>query len=474
MIDFLTTTVIFLLALGILVVVHEWGHYIVAKMCGIWVEKFSIGFGPKIVGFKKGDTDYRIAPIPLGGYVKLYGQDPYEEADRDEEKAKIIAKDPRSFASKTYWQRMCVVLGGPVVNLVLCLILLPLAFMAGKKEFKFEQEAPKIIGITENSAAAKSELKMGDVILKFNGSDVRNWTDLLFLTANEPGRKVSVTYKRGDETKTTNLVMDSKEVQGVNYGYLGIEPQQFLLDNPIVGDFHANSPAAKAGLQKGDRITVLGDVVIDKWSEMVGVIQEQAKANNGALKVGFLRDGQQQTTTVNAEYDGAEERWLMGIAQHVPDDLYVIRRYGFTESVKLGIQENNDLYKKLFSFLKGLFTGQVSVKRLGGPIQIASQASSAAKSGLGDFIYLLGFLSLQLGILNLLPVPVLDGGHALIMSVEALFRNAMPHKVRLVTMYSGAIFILGLLAFVVLNDIDKMVGFTDAIESLFSGGGSGS
>lgn len=469
MIDFIITVIIFLSALGILVVLHEWGHYIMAKLAGVWVEKFSIGFGPKIIGFQKNDTDYRIAPIPLGGYVKLYGQDPYEEADRDAAKAEEIQNDPRSFASKTYWQRMGIVLGGPVVNLLLCLMLLPLAFMAGKKELKVEKEAPVVIGVKAESVAEDLGLQIGDKILKFDGESVATWHDLLSVTGNYPGKKSTITFERNGETIQKTFELGTREVKKTEFGYLGIEPHLFLLDLPVLKIADEQGAAKLAGFQTGDRVLQINGIAVHHYSDMVDLIQvETPKAADNTLNVVIERDGKQVPLKLKPKFDEADKdlQWKIGVYLKDFPELYEKHSYPFVESLKLGWHENISLYEKLFEFLGGLFTGKISANRLGGPIQIAAEASSAASRGFGDFLYLLAFLSLQLGILNLLPIPVLDGGHALMMTCEAVIRRSLPHKVRLASLYGGMIFILGLMLYVTFNDLNKALGLSEIWQSL--------
>ncbi len=466
MTHFLFTVVIFLLALGILVVVHEWGHYIMAKLSGIWVEKFSIGFGPKIIGFKKGDTDFRVAPIFLGGYVKLYGQDPYEEAGRDPVAAAKIANDPRSFASKSYFKRLGVVLGGPVINFVLCLLLLPLAFWIGKKELRFENEKPIVIGVEPGSVAEKIGVQVGDEILAFNGEAAKTWKDLIFTTSSRPGQKGILTFRHENAVVEKEIVLDVRHENGVDFGILGVEPHPFLMDKPIVGAVSPGSAAETAGLQPGDVIRKINGSAILHWTQMLDILKgnDETQAER-VLDLQIERSGQLVNVTATAQYDAGAKRWLLGITKLIPEELYGTQRHSFGESLRLTLPEFWTMGGRLFEFLGGLFSGEISAKHLGGPIQIASEASNAASRGLGDFIYLLAFLSLQLGILNLVPIPVLDGGQAVLMTFEAVIRRPIPHKIRAGILYLGVFAVLGILLLVTFNDLNRALGFAKLWQS---------
>ena len=201
----MSTVIIFIIALSILVAIHEWGHFIMAKKAGIRVDIFSIGFGPKILGFTWHGTEYRIAPIPLGGYVKIYGQDPLEEAEGDEVKAKEIEQSPESFASKTYLQKMGVVFGGPVMNLVLCLILLPLVFLFGRMQHKVMLEKPAVIDVVPETPAATLGLQKGDLLLAINDTPLKTWQDYLVHVVVYPEQEITLKYSRAGVEQTAKI-----------------------------------------------------------------------------------------------------------------------------------------------------------------------------------------------------------------------------------------------------------------------------
>lgn len=460
------TVLIFIVALSILVAIHEWGHFIMAKKAGIRVDIFSIGFGPKLLGFTWHGTEYRIAPIPLGGYVKIYGQDPLEEAEGDEVKAKEIEQSPDSFSSKTYLQKMGVVFGGPVMNIVLCLVLLPLVFMAGRLQHKVMLEKPAVIDVVQGSPAEQIGLQKNDLILEVNNVPVATWQDYLVQIVIYPEQEIDLKYSRAGEELTTKVTTTLNPQLKQPAGYLGVEPFEFVGNEPVIDKVGADTPAEAAGLMAGDVVKKIGDTDVRTWMQMTELIQKQG-GESVALQI--ERSGESKEITLNPKKDEASGRWILGVSKiNNPDDMAVVN-YGFVESIQLGVQEFKKLVTMTFDILGRLFTGDLSIKTLGGPLQIATATSKAAESGMGDFLYLLAFLSLQLGIMNLLPIPVLDGGHVVILSIEAIIRRSIPAKIRNVAMYTGLIMLLSLMAFVTINDVNNVFGFSlfDKIGSLF-------
>lgn len=459
------TIFVFFVALGVLIIVHEWGHYIVAKLSGVWVEKFSIGFGPKIIGFTKNNTDYRIAPIPLGGYVKLYGQDPLEEAEGDLVKAEEIARDPRSFHSKSMPKKLATVFAGPVMNLVLCLILMPLVFVVGRLQPKILDEKPVLIDIAENSPAEAADLQKGDLILSFNGQTMETWNDLLRQIYLHPNKEVTLVYARGEKTLEKKITLSKDKSKKQIAGDLGINPFALYGNEPVIGIVNQGSAAEKAGLKIGDQVLSIDKKTIKYWSEIPDTL-EILKDKPFSMTV--KRDNHKITLFAQASFDKTHEKYLLGVSKTFAPDLLVKKRYGFVEAVQLGTLENLKLTKLLGEVLQKLFTGDLSYKSLGGPIQIAKATSIAAKSGFGEFLYLLAFLSLQLGILNLLPIPVLDGGHVAFMLVEAVIRRPISPKIRQVSTQIGMFALLALMVIITINDIDTVWGFSNILESLKS------
>ncbi len=282
------TFIIFSVALSILVFVHEWGHFIVAKKSGVRVDIFSIGFGPKIFGFTWGGTEYRLAPFPFGGFVKIYGQDPHEEAEGDPILAEQIAKHPDSFASKSIWKRLAVVFAGPIMNLVLCFALLPMVFMVGRMQPKILDEKPVVIDLVEDSPAVKAGFVKGDEILQFNNKPVLNWKELLTQISLYPNDAVAVEVMRDGQRKTLFPALTVNPSSKQMSGFLGVEPFEFYDNDPVIDSVRPASPAEAAGLKSGDRVIALNGSAIKYWSRMTDQIQ---KGDGSEIKITVLRDG---------------------------------------------------------------------------------------------------------------------------------------------------------------------------------------
>ena len=459
----LYTVLTFFVALGILVLVHEWGHYIVAKLSGVWVEKFSIGFGPKIIGFSRNGTDYRVAPIPLGGYVKLFGQDPWEEAEGDAKRAEEIARDPRAFHSKPLSRKLATVLAGPVMNIILCLCLLPMVFFVGRMEPRVFTEKPMVIDVAKDSPAQEIGLLPGDEILSLSGHDVKTWHELTTQIAVHPDMTVSLRWQRQGQImeRDVGLIQDKNRKQIA--GYLGIEPLAFVGNEPIIDQVTKGSPAEAAGLKNGDRVVNLGGTPVKYWSQMTELVQT-FKAQ--PMDITVLRGQENLVLSARSKFNEESGLWLLGITKKMDADFFVKHSYGLIESFGLGLGEFRKLFGLTTDVLARLFTGDLSYKTLGGPIQIAKATSMAARSGLGDFLYLMAFLSLQLGILNLLPIPVLDGGHVVFMLMELLRRKPVSPRFRQVTTQLGMAMLLALMVVVTINDIDSVWGFANILDSI--------
>ncbi|MBI2339742.1 MAG: RIP metalloprotease RseP [Deltaproteobacteria bacterium] len=453
----------FIIALGILVLVHEWGHFIIARRSGIRVERFSIGFGPKIIGFRRGGTEFRIAPIPLGGYVKLYGEDPMAEAEGDEAKAKEIQASPDAFSARPLHSRLATVFAGPMMNLFLCLVLMPVVFMVGRMIPVILEKPPVVLGVKEGSPAESAGLQKGDEILRIDGAGVKKWSDLLDWIGLHPGEEARVTVKRNGKELEMPVRLEYSPATKQKIGYLGIEPFYFWGDDPIVGDVSGNSPAGGAGLKAGDKITALNGKPVSSWTEMTGIIRG---SGGSAVTLAYRRNGAENTVTVTPKFHEGAKAWVIGITKYIDPSGFARKRYGLFEALKEGTRENIKLLGLTLDVLKRLFTFQLSYKALGGPVQIAQASAMAARSGAGEFLYFLAFLSMQLGILNLLPIPVLDGGHVLFMVLEGVRRKPVSLKVRMFSQQVGLALLLGLMLLVTINDVDSVWGFSNIWEKI--------
>ncbi|PIR17636.1 MAG: RIP metalloprotease RseP [Deltaproteobacteria bacterium CG11_big_fil_rev_8_21_14_0_20_49_13] len=450
------TILYFIIAIGVLILVHELGHFIVARRNGIRVEKFSIGFGPAILKFKRGETEYKIAPIPIGGYVKMTGEDPDDAGG---------ATDERSFMNKTIWQRVKVTAAGPLTNLVFALVFMPVVFLIGRMEPAFLSQPPVVMGVKANSPAELAGIKNGDEVKTVNGKGVSTWDDLQKDIIISAGQEITLGFSR--DGKDISATMKVETMPEIKAGFVGIEPGFFLGNEANIDQVMANGPSAKAGLKKGDKVVAVNGNPVDGWIEMTELIHSSGEK---PLKFTVAREGKVLDFDIVPEFNKDANKWVVGIVKSLrsTDMPMVKRQYGLIEAVKHGTEECVKLTGLTFEVLKRLFTGQLSYKSLGGPIQIAQASAAAAKYGLPEFIYFLAFLSIQLGILNLMPIPVLDGGHILFCGIEAVTGRKIPNKVRAIAQYVGLALLLTLFMVITVNDIDSVWGIKSMISKISS------
>lgn len=434
-----------LVTLGVLVTFHEFGHYWVARRCGVRVLRFSVGFGrPLWRRVAKDGTEYQIAAIPLGGYVKMLdareGEVP--ESERDGE-----------FTSKSVWKRIAIVAAGPVFNLMFTVVAFWAMYMVGRPDL-----AP-IIAATPGSPAAVAGIHPGDRLLAVDGTKVATWsdaTDILFngLLGNEP---VPV-HVRGTDGAERNVVLP---VQNLAFGDAGKRFHELGLDleSPpaVISEVVPGDPAALAGLLPGDRITRINGQAVDDFAAFTKLVQSEA-AKSPKLALSVDRAGKVSTIDVTARMkseQGQPTRWLVGIAGK-PLEAAMLR-YGpvraFTESLRAtwaGTTSTLGMIGKMLS-------GQASAKNISGVIGIAQVANSAANQGLGWFLNFLGLVSLSLAILNLLPIPVLDGGHLLYYLIELVKGSPVSERTMIAGQYLGLALLFTLMGLAFFNDIQRML-----------------
>ncbi len=421
------TLIYFLIVIGILVFVHEFGHFIMAKRAGVRVEKFSLGMGPKLFGYKKGDTEYVISALPLGGYVKMAGENPDEEPTG--------ATD--EFQSKTVWQRVKIAATGPLTNIVLAFVVMPLIFVIGVNVL------PARVGFVEkDSPAARAGFQAGDTIDTINSRSVADWEKAEMLIALNPDTDLSVTIDRSGEKK--HLILKPELDPKHNIGVSGLFP-----DFPAeVGGLSPGFPAEKAGLKVNDKITAVDGKSIKYWFEFSSTV----KKSEGNL------------TTITVERDGRKEQ--IKVTPTLSDGVYVIgikplvrlefKKYGLLDSIRLGFNKTIESVDMTFTTLKKLLTFNLSIKTLGGPVMIAQMSGKAAAAGLSSFLYFLAMISISLGVLNLLPIPILDGGLILFLVIEAIRKKPLERRTMEIAQSVGAACLIALIVVVSYNDIMRM------------------
>lgn len=427
--DLLITVPAFLFALGVIVFVHELGHYLAARLFGVRVVTFSLGFGKRLWGFCREGTDYRISAVPLGGYVRMGGELPDESTG-----------DPREFLSKPRWQRVIVYLAGPAMNVVLSIALIALVFMVGI-EIQALQELPAVVGtVEEGSAAAAAGLAPGDRIVALDGDPVEKWKDVQFAFSTSPGRPVEVELQRGGERRRT--VVTPAVMPRYEFGDAGVYPELVVR----IAEVDDGTPAARAGFRPGDQPRAVDGQPISEIGELVDFLQRHAGVE---VRIDVHRDSEVLTIPVTPEAD-EEGKGRIGV------HLGAYRRLPFGEAVVESVRYNVDIVHKSLQILGKLFTREISARSsLSGPIEIAAISGQAARRGWKELLFVMGFLSISIGFMNLLPIPVLDGGHIAILAVESLLRRDMSILLKERLTQVGFMMLMTLMAVVIFFDLAK-------------------
>lgn len=424
--------------LAIMILVHEWGHFIAAKGFGVRVEIFSIGFGPRLWGRKRGDTDYRISALPLGGYVKMAGDNPTEE----------LSGAPDEFQSKPRWQRAIIALAGPTMNIVLAIVLVTGVFaVAGIPYPAYYDKPMEIAAVPPASQAAQVGIRSGDRIAELNGIRNPTWEQAQELLGQlKAGAQLPVVVDRGGETfEVTVQASEPRDLTGA----LGYPPMPAVVDQVSPG-----MPAEKAGLRSGDEIIALNGEPIHTWPQVA-----QGIRSSGGKTLDFLvRRGEQQValqiTPVQVQSPRGDMVWQIGMVNR-PDIVY--RRLGLMAAVEQGFLANVALTRQIVVVVGQLFTGKMSLRQMQGVVGIARESGRAAQSGPVDFLNLMAIISLNLGILNLLPIPILDGGHLLLLTVEGTLRRDLSLTIKERFVQVGFVFLLVVFALVMYNDIVRLL-----------------
>ena len=429
----MTSIIAFVFVLGGLIFVHELGHFVMARRIGVRVLTFSLGFGPKLLAFRRGDTEYCVSAIPLGGYVKMAGENPDDARTGSDDE----------FLSKTKWQRFQVLVMGPVMNLALALIVMALVLYQGAQLPAFEQKPVVIGSVIEKSVAAGAGLQPGDRIVAIEDAPIKTWEDYSVEIATKANRRITLQVERGG--RIIPVEMTPAASGKYDMGDIGVLPVM----HPEITAINHGEPAAEAGLQPGDIIVSAGgqrDISRERTIEMI-------RASEGKpLELEIKRAGETRTVSVTPRRFG--ENVMIG-ATISPWELRNFQP-GPVEAIKLSAQRNWDWSKLIVKTLAGLFTRDTSVKQLMGPVAIADLSGSAAEAGWIPLFSLMAMISLNLGLLNLMPVPVLDGGHIAILALEGLSRRDFSMKVKEKMLLAGFVLLLMLMVTVIYNDLTRI------------------
>ncbi|HEX5759560.1 MAG TPA: RIP metalloprotease RseP [Thermoanaerobaculia bacterium] len=430
MIDTIVTLAAFAFALGVIIFVHEAGHLLVAKAFGVRVLTFSLGFGKRLFGVRRGETDYRVSLIPLGGYVKLGGEIPDEASG-----------DPREFLSKPRWQRVLVYLAGPAMNVLLAIFLFAGLFMVGI-EVPHLPDVPPVVGVVqEGSSGARAGLQRGDRILAVNGNRAESWLDVASELAYSPDRPVRLRVERGQRTFTAVVTPKGDPREGIGADFAGLYP----IVRPEITAIDPGSPAEKARLQVGDELLGVDGVPVANSEQFVAYIQ---KSPGRRLLLEVSREGRRLVVPVVPRADGKIGK--LGVY------LGYFQRYGPLRAFGESIEYNLQLTRETFRVLGKIVRRELSAKgALSGPIEIAARTGEAARRGFRELIHLMGFISLSIAILNLMPIPILDGGQIAVLLVESAMRRDLSLRIKEAIAQVGFVLILILMVTVLYFDIVK-------------------
>ena len=429
----LTSIAAFTFVLGVLVFVHEMGHYLMARRIGIRVLTFSLGFGPKLLTVKRGDTDYCISAIPLGGYVKMAGENPDDvRSGADDE-----------FLSKTKWERFQVLIMGPTMNIILAFVVMAVVLYQGADVPAYEEQPPIVGYVMEASPAEQSGIRVGDLILSIGGRPVQTWEELFVTVMPRAERELEVVLRRGLQEVTTQVTPEAQTQFQV--GDLGVVPiMQPQILNVMTGD-----PADLAGIRPRDVITAVNGEPITRDNPFVETINANADV---ALMLTVVRGGQTLKIEVTPALRG--NVGLIGV-ELSPFEVRTIEP-GPLQAIQMSFEKNYAWSGLIFQTLGGLLTSETSPKQLVGPLGIAQLSGGAAQIGLVALFTLMAMISLNLGILNLLPIPVLDGGHIFIMALEGLSRRDFSVRIKEKIQLAGFVVLLMLMVTVIYNDLTRI------------------
>lgn len=507
----------FIFVIGILVFFHELGHFVVAKWCGVRVEKFSLGFGKKIISFIRGETEYLISLLPLGGYVKMYGEglegniivektpskdfglysgdriieiddidlkkykkwgklldtlrlNPKERNLKVERDGKTIelsttvdnlelleayseAEYKRGFSNKSVLNRFLIVIAGPAMNLIIPFFFMPVVFMVGISVPAFLEKSPEIGFVKTDSPADKSGFMQGDKIIRIEGKDVDNWRDVNIAFQSNPDIILNVEVDRNGTTENLKLKAEATPDGIVAVGLREPLPAK-------IGAVADNQPADNAGLIKGDEIVSIDGTEIRDWDQMSDVIKN---SNGKELDLVINRNSSEQNIILKPELDQQLNKYVIGINPEIEE---IVKKYGFFESLFTGIKEAAKMTIEItllfFGFLFKLFTGKIALgtagKTIAGPLLIAKVSGSAAQNGISSLLQFTSFISINLALINLLPIPMLDGGHILYLFLEKIKRKPLNPKTLELSQKIGFTLLIFLMFIAIYNDITRMKG----------------
>ena len=438
----------FVLVLGVLILVHEWGHFIVARFFKVRVDVFSIGFGPRLFGYKWGATDWRVSAVPLGGYVRMAGQD-VTEIDSGDTKP---TGAPDELMSKKRWQRALISFAGPAINLIFPIFLLTGFFMLkGEPHPKFEQQPLVVVDLQKDSPLAKAGVVRGDRIASLDGIANPTWGIAQTVLEKAPaGKTFQLVIEHQGATRSLTVSNSGMHTPELIFGFPPDAP-------PIVSELDPNLPAKGAGIKVGDLIVAVNGEPVGSWSAFVGAVQ-QSEGKPVAFTV--RREGQLVTVPITPQRgknELGETAWMVGIRRAMTKPEVFYRRVSISQAVAHSGEITWRGTQMILDIVGRLLSGKTSPKQLQSVIGIASMAGKAVEEGTFAVIQLMAVLSVNLGILNLFPIPILDGGNILLLAMEGIRRRDfnLAFKERFIQV--GLVVLLVLFAYVMYNDVVRAI-----------------
>lgn len=445
--DFLTSVVAVVGVLGFMILIHEFGHYAVAKLLGVRVEQFAIGFGKRLIGFRKGETDYRINAIPLGGYVKMSGENPMDQR----------TDDPREFMNHSRWHRFLIAIAGPAMNILLAVFLLTVVYMV-HYEYPVYLDKPAVLeGVKPGSPAAQAGLRSGDRIVKVDNIENPTWEQLEPRVWLSPNQELTLSVQRGNQILEKKIV--PKAVTSSEVGSAGWFPE----DAVVVGRLDSGLPAAKAGIQENDRIVALNGQPIHSLESVINSLQEtkdqpvELTVQRGEQTLSF-----RLTPVLTKTEDPKENRYRLGFSNKGEIKVTTLP---FAKALKLSLDRNRQYSMLILELAKKLVQRKISLRAVSGPIGIAQEAGYAAQQkGWTPLMELTAGISLNLGIFNLLPIPILDGGVILFLLIEGLMRRDISLNIKERVYQAAFVFLVLFAVMVIYNDLMKTIpGLADRL-----------
>jgi regulator of sigma E protease len=434
---FLLTAVTMAIVLGVMILIHEWGHYAAAKFFKVRVEVFSIGFGKRLAGIRRGDTDYRISAIPLGGYVKMSGENPMDER----------SEDPAEFMNHPRWQRFIIAIAGPFMNIVLAVGLLTVVYMVHYEYPAYIDQPGVVAYVKPDSPAAQIGVQPGDRIVRIGGAENPTWEQITLKVMLSPNEPLPVTINRGGQVLEKTIV--PKAVSTSEIGSAGWSPNQSI----IVADVEPNMPAAKAGIKEGDQIVAVDGKPVPMIEALIDTLQVTKET---PVDIDVLRNGHRLSFKLQPVLADAEEKTKRYRVGFESTPLMRVGRLSLIPAFQRSLDDNKRYSLVLLELIQKMVQRKVSMRQVEGPIGIGSAIGHAVtEKGWTPLLSLTAGISLNLGIFNLLPIPILDGGVILLLLIEGLMRRDISLQIKERIYQAAFVFLVLFAVTVIYNDIVK-------------------